>query len=176
MGKIKIQEEAYEDIKALYIGGKSCQEISEVYGVAFCTIGRILRKIGTTMRTGKEAKVVDYARPGRKIARYWLGKKQPPEMIKKRLGLLAGEKHGMYKDGSCMRTYRQKGIKKEICELCNSVDHLAIHHRDFDHYNDDPNNLGVLCLACHSRIHKNEYWKNIKAGKEYKTNAPNHWK
>jgi len=41
-------------------------------------------------------------------------------------------------------------IKK--CEICGKTAH-HIHHKDFNHKNNDPENLQPLCTLCHAKIH-----------------------
>ncbi len=41
------------------------------------------------------------------------------------------------------------------CQLCNSTDKLQIHHRTYERvYNEDLNDLTVLCSKCHYKFHK----------------------
>lgn len=47
--------------------------------------------------------------------------------------------------------------KKANCEHCNLLvgrPKLVIHHKDGNHYNDDPSNLQLLCNSCHARHHR----------------------
>ena len=49
----------------------------------------------------------------------------------------------------------------EKCARCGydkSTGRLHVHHIDYDHNNDDPNNLIVLCFECHTALHRQE-WK-----------------
>lgn len=40
------------------------------------------------------------------------------------------------------------------CQLCNSPEHLQIHHRTYQRlYKEDLNDLTVLCGSCHSKFH-----------------------
>ncbi len=77
----------------------------------------------------------------------------------------AGRLHPEFIDGKDSRLYRTK-VKKEYCEQCHAVKNLGIHHKDFDHYNDVPDNLQVLCVSCHMSLHKKAYWDAIHSGKE----------
>lgn len=40
-----------------------------------------------------------------------------------------------------------------VCAKCGSAENLVIHHADFNHSNNDPNNLQCLCVSCHSKLH-----------------------
>lgn len=44
------------------------------------------------------------------------------------------------------------------CARCDSTGMLHTHHMDFDHSNDNPENLLCLCMECHREIH-NGKWK-----------------
>ena len=47
--------------------------------------------------------------------------------------------------------------KPKICEICNYDEHdfcLDIHHIDENPLNNDINNLAVLCVMCHRKLHK----------------------
>lgn len=48
-------------------------------------------------------------------------------------------------------------FKGDHCERCGFVavspKQLDVHHRDGDHTNDDPSNLGTLCANCHRLEH-----------------------
>lgn len=46
--------------------------------------------------------------------------------------------------------------KCEICD-CNEEEVLIIHHIDKDRYNNEPNNLMVVCSNCHLKIHHRKF-------------------
>lgn len=79
-----------------------------------------------------------------------------------------GEKHANWVKG--LFSYRgiltRAGIPK-ICKLCKTIDErvLAVHHIDFDHKNNDVNNLAWLCQNCHFLVHhyKDELKKFMEA-------------
>lgn len=57
----------------------------------------------------------------------------------------------------------ERGEKCEICgitEWLGKKINLQIHHKDFNHYNNDKNNLQLVCPNCHS--YTENYSKNIK--------------
>ena len=85
-----------------------------------------------------------------------------------------GPSHHSYKDGRGNRDYRGM-VEKICCEQCQKMDNLAIHHRNFDHYDNGPENLQVLCVSCHSSVHKQAWWDAKKSGQEYQSNAPVGW-
>lgn len=70
----------------------------------------------------------------------------------------AGENNNNWKNGS---GYFKQFIK-EACERCGSTDNLLVHHRDHNHYNNDPMNLETLCKRCHQIEHK--CWENFTKG------------
>ena len=163
-----------DKVISLYKQGYSSNEIAKMYNLANgSTVVKMLKKHGVT-RTYSEAQKQSFSK-GRKPTKFWEGKKQPPEMVEKRISKIRGKNHYLYKDGLSTRKYRDT-VKKEKCSLCNSKKNLCIHHSDFDHYNDDPDNLVVLCVSCHISLHKTEYWRCKKLGLEYKNNAPIGWR
>jgi len=153
-----------EEVVAMYRSGMSCGEIAEKCNVAPVTVTSLLRRIGEPRRSAAEAAQVRNERGRTKKVRYWQGKKQSPEMVEKRVSKIRGEKHYMWKGGKSRRAYRGI-IEKEACEECTSRQNLGIHHRDFDHYNDEPENLQVLCVSCHMSLHKQAYWDAIHDGR-----------
>ena len=75
-----------------------------------------------------------------------------------------------------LNSYRKK-IVKITCNKCGSKLNLGIHHKDFDHYNNNETNLQVLCVHCHLSLHKTEYWDAVRNGrKPKKSTAPCRWK
>ena len=163
-------------LKELYDSGMSAREIAEHLGLKLNTIASALRRYDITNRTPEETKALQKERGiVHDTGRYWLGKKQPAEMIEKRASKIRGENHYLWKGGKDRRGYRNN-ITKVKCSNCGSKLNLAIHHIDYDHYNDEPENLQVLCVSCHISLHKQNYWDAIHAGKEPpKSNAPNNW-
>lgn len=53
----------------------------------------------------------------------------------------------------------EDGIKDNRCECCGFSEWmdkpipLELHHIDFNHYNNDINNLQILCANCHMQAH-----------------------
>ena len=39
------------------------------------------------------------------------------------------------------------------CEKCGSTENLLVHHKDFNHSNNEICNLMVLCKRCHQNLH-----------------------
>ena len=59
-----------------------------------------------------------------------------------------------------------EGIKEEKCEICglsewmNKPIPLELHHKDFNHFNNELSNLQILCSNCHMQTHN--YNNNYK--------------
>ena len=146
-----------EELWKLYQSNMSIAAIAEKYGASQGGIQNKLRRAGYKLRGLSEAHKLAFA-TGRKV----------PKSV-------SGEKHWMWRGGTERRSYRGK-VKKEECKLCQVTTRLEIHHKDFDHYNNDPDNLEVLCVTCHRRLHKKAYWDAIKAGIEPpRSNGPIGW-
>lgn len=53
----------------------------------------------------------------------------------------------------------KENIKKKECEICqrtmwnNDTLPLELHHKDCNHYNNQLDNLQILCSNCHTQIH-----------------------
>lgn len=165
-----------EQIIEMYDSGMSTGEIAEKFGVAPVTVSSLLWRIGHPMRSPKEAARLVVERGRYKPARYWQGKRQPAEMVERRVSKIRGENHWLWKGGDSRRPYRDV-VEKVECDLCGTRENLGIHHRNFDHYDNEPSNLQVLCVGCHMSLHKQAYWDAIHAGeKPPLTNAPIGWK
>ena len=163
-------------LKELYESGLCAREIALKLSVNKNTVASALRRIdGLAMRDGSEAQLLAF-RKGRKPNCYWSGKKQPKEMVELRVSKIRGPNHYLWKGGLARRQYRDI-VKKEKCANCSARINLCIHHVDFDHYNNKPDNLQVLCLHCHLGLHKKHYWDCYRKGVPHKkSTAPDHWK
>lgn len=73
-----------------------------------------------------------------------------------------GKANGRYVHGKATTIYRSR-VTKRACAKCSATKDLCIHHLDDDHYNNDPKNLQVLCMSCHSRMHKRAWWAARKS-------------
>ena len=68
------------------------------------------------------------------------------------------EQNGNFNENSKFRNYydlKNKIKKEEIlyCSICKSNKNLLVHHKDFNHNNDNIDNLIVVCKSCHEKIH-----------------------
>ena len=88
--------------------------------------------------------------------------------IKSRPRANHGARNGRYRDGKASTIYRDM-IAKATCRQCQATANLCVHHKDGDHMNNTPANLEVLCMSCHSRMHKSEWWRSRKAGQSAPT-------
>lgn len=174
MPKRKLPPDA--DVIRMYDSGMSSGEIAEQCGVKAVTVLSLLARIGHKRRTTQEAAILCAANGRKPPTRYWLGKTQPREMVESRVSKIRGPKHYLWKGGESRRQYRN--VKdKEKCEECGGKLNLSFHHRDYDHYNDAPDNLAVLCVGCHMGLHKADYWEAKRNGKTpRKSNGPVGWK
>lgn len=74
-----------------------------------------------------------------------------------------GAANGRFKHGREVRIYRSM-VEKDRCVRCDATENLCIHHKDEDHYNNTPGNLEVMCMSCHSSMHKKAWWNSRKDG------------
>lgn len=161
-------------LQSLYEEGMGPTEISKLLNANINTVSSALLRIkGLKKRSVSESQKLAFSR-GRKVVKFWEGKKQPPEMIENRVSKIRGEKHYLWKGGKSCRPHRDL-IKKYKCDECNGRLNLGIHHKDLDYFNNNPKNLQVLCVSCHITLHKKLYWKAKREGTEYKTNSPIGW-
>ena len=156
-----------EVLKEMYLSPMSPRQIALKLNIKLGTVAGALDRIpGFKKRSNAEAQLLE-VKNGKQPTRPWLGKKQPREMVEHRSAQFRGEKHWFWKGGIAKQDH-VKVIKKEHCADCGARTNLCIHHIDFDHYNNSPENLKVMCVTCHMSFHKKEYWKAVKAGKEPK--------
>lgn len=160
----------------MYQSGMSTTEISESLGnVKPVTVVSMLNRLGVQMRTPAEADKISRRKSRKTITKYWEGKKQPADMVERRISQIRGEQHYLWKGGKSKRDYRQV-VEKVECSNCGVNENLGIHHIDGDHYNNTPENLDVLCVSCHMSHHKKKYWIAVKNGESPpRTNAPIGW-
>lgn len=70
-------------------------------------------------------------------------------------GNQTGERNNSFKDGLShyRRVYDSKPDKSTVCEICGSAKRLHVHHINFNHKDNQPHNLQLVCKSCHSKIH-----------------------
>ena len=161
-----------EILREMYESGMSSRDIADTLGANLNTVVSAMSRAGISNRTPGETSKLQFADGRREPTRYWEGKTQPKEMVEKRIAPIRGENHYLWKGGAHRRYYRNV-VAKEQCVRCHAKANLGIHHVDFDHYHDDPENLQVLCVSCHMSIHKKAYWDAIHDGRKPPTsNGP----
>lgn len=75
------------------------------------------------------------------------------------------------KQSNYLRLKEEASKGRHICSVCRSSLNINIHHIDGNIYNDDINNLKILCHSCHSKEHQIGYnfWAKrrhlLKSGK-----------
>jgi hypothetical protein len=164
-----------EVLVEMYGRPMSAGQIAKELDMNINTIASALSRIpGLVLRNQSEAQKLAFQN-GKKTTSFWKGKKQPKDMVERRVSKIRGENHYLWKGGSSIREYR-KLVSKEKCENCGSRLNLCVHHLDFDHYNNNPDNLSVLCVHCHLSLHKSKYWNSIRKGEEpMKSTAKSNW-
>lgn len=91
--------------------------------------------------------------------------KHSPEFIENRRQKWAGEGNPTYRDGQSPERYPlafNKQLRRMIrerdnynCQLCGKLENgrtHAVHHIDYNKFNNKPENLIALCLSCNSRV------------------------
>lgn len=122
-------------IVAQYTEGQSTEQIAALHGVYPTAVKNILRRLGVPRRTLSEAAKL---RAARGIVPH------PPK----------GPHNHRWTDGADHRDEYRRMLAKLECETCGAVRCLVIHHVDFNHFNNVPENLQVLCAWCHGRLHR----------------------
>ncbi len=176
--KIILSKKDQDEIIELYLSGMSSGEIydSGKFNISKPTILRFLSSKNVTIRDPKQASKLRSERGRAHISSYWKGKEFSKEHKENISKAITGKKNPRYVDGKQSNLYR-KGIKKIQCKECESKKNLCIHHIDFDHFNNNPDNLEVICVSCHMSLHKKMYWDSIKKGeKPMKSNGIIGWK
>lgn len=65
-----------------------------------------------------------------------------------------GQNNHMYKTG--IGSYSKKGFANlpNICNKCQSLENLLVHHKDENRSNNELDNLEILCKRCHQKHHE----------------------
>lgn len=111
---------------------------------------------------------------GHKSIAYWKGKKMPKSITDKMSESRSGEKNWNWQGGVKYDPYPKdwkeslrEGIRERdnyICFICEIHQDelkrkLAVHHKDYNKDNVNPDNLISLCTNCHVKTNYNrEYW------------------
>lgn len=87
-----------------------------------------------------------------------------------------GEKNSNWKGGTSKLPYapdwgpkvKRKVLERDnhVCQNCEEIENLSVHHINYDKMNCDSTNLITLCSPCNSKANGNrDYWKRIYEGK-----------
>jgi 5-methylcytosine-specific restriction endonuclease McrA len=108
------------------------------------------------------------------------GRKNP--QLSERMKLRTGEKNYNWRGGTSYEPYSldwtqtlRRSIRERdgyICQMCNAVQSdkaLDVHHKDYDKFNCNPDNLVALCHRCHCKTNNHrEIWLEYFGIKELK--------
>jgi hypothetical protein len=130
-------------IVAQYTGGLSTEQIAQMHGVFPTAVKNLLRRLGVPRRTLSEA------------AKLRPASTRPPKPT--------GPDSPTWRGGPVYQPYHRI-VRREACNRCGKTENLGIHHKDMDHFNNDPDNLQVLCVNCHMSVHKKAYWDAKRKG------------
>ena len=73
--------------------------------------------------------------------------------------------HSLSYSAICFRYHEKK------CIICGEVNIVAVHHYDFNHTNDDPENLVPLCMTHHVYCHSRFYYLIKEKIEDYVNNC-----
>lgn len=94
------------------------------------------------------------------------------------LRILGGKNHYNWQGGIGNKPYPlefdnklKKQIKKRdnyTCQLCGTKERLAVHHIDYNKYNNNPENLLTLCIKCNAKVnYQRVFWTGFFMGRIY---------
>jgi len=156
---------------------KSLLQISKHYNIPYTSLNRFFHKYNLKVRKNNISKDYLIKEYNKKLSQQEIANNLNINVsivqrhfkkynLKSRKNII-GEEHHSYKHGlysektnpkNCTR-HRRLNIKKGKCELCNKIKkYMDIHHIDFNHLNNNKNNLQILCHSCHSTLHRNYEW------------------
>jgi phage terminase large subunit len=96
------------------------------------------------------------------------GKKTPTRVEKHRI-IYEAQENGIDLDSYliCLRSKDTEGFKKRYCFSYVNPGKYEIHHVDFNHFNNDPDNLRCMKISDHKKLHANENKFNFGQGLVY---------
>lgn len=152
-----------ESIVEDYKRGTSRSEICKAHGTNYARLRSILRSAGVPIRSIAEQHTLDIALGKRTRSGAIRPRANPEDVKRNRRQRALGANNPNWRHGKECRGYRGV-VEKLICDECGSGENLAVHHIDFDHFNNATDNLRVLCIHCHLSLHKREWWSSTKSG------------
>lgn len=147
-GKVELFAALYPAIERLYEQGKSGTDIDDLLGLPRSTSGRYLARRNKA-RNRKDAQILRHANPDKRVKQY-----------------MRGTDHPNYRTGRwTSRSVYRRMVVRDKCSVCGKNEgQIDAHHKNHDHFDNDPDNLMVLCASCHSRLHMQAYWLKVKSG------------
>jgi len=149
----------------------SGEQIAERYGCNPKSVTTLLRRHGIPRRNPREAHA-----QARAVGRWqptWTGRKLSREH-RRRLAR-SGPRHPRWNGGIWMRPWRN--LPKVRCESCDATSRLCNTHRNNDYTDWRIENRWVLCVTCHRRHRKQQFWRSVRAGeKPLAFNGPVGWR
>ena len=136
--KIKIVEDNITLIKELEESNVPLMEVARILKIKYDTLKKHLTALGIDYRKNPNRKGILH-KESRKSLEYVLNSNMSNSA--KRIRLI------------------EEGVKEDKCECCGLSEWmgkripLELHHIDFNHYNNNLNNLAILCANCHMQAH-----------------------
>lgn len=136
--KIKIVEDNITLIKELEESNVPLMEVARILKIKYDTLKKHLTALGIDYRKNPNRKSILH-KESRKSLEYVLNSNMSNSA--KRIRLI------------------EEGVKEDKCECCGLSEWmgkhipLELHHIDFNHYNNNLNNLAILCANCHMQAH-----------------------
>jgi hypothetical protein len=130
----------FDEVKQMIGNNRPLREISKFLGVKVLTLKRWLNDFGINYNGNKSRKGIPHVEQRISVYAY-LGtdKSIESKTLKKKL--------------------IEEGLKERKCECCGNYlwvgvpIPLELHHKDGNHYNNNLDNLEILCSNCHSLKH-----------------------
>lgn len=136
--KIKIVEDNITLIKELEESNVPLMEVARILKIKYDTLKKHLTALGIDYRKNPNRKGILH-KESRKSLEYVLNSNMSNSA--KRIRLI------------------EEGVKEDKCECCGLSEWmgkhipLELHHIDFNHNNNNLNNLAILCANCHMQAH-----------------------